>query len=169
MKAQLVFQFVIAAVVFFAVMFFTISFLASGIGERSVDASYNLMWSEAIALSEQMVRSPGSAEGLAPTAIGFAASWPLLDSEKLGFSQTLCSQNRSAYESIFRSVSAADVLDASPIPGPNFRITISEVRDGAAMAMFACGSRQEPARKAFLRRVALSQNNSILVADVSVW
>jgi len=85
-KGQMVFQFIIAAVIFFAIVLYTLNFLNSNVNSYWNDMFVNELENKAVSVSEVLVKSRGVWDGNTPKSIGLVDDdymWPVLKLDKI--------------------------------------------------------------------------------------
>ncbi|MBI4021247.1 MAG: hypothetical protein HY369_03320 [Candidatus Aenigmarchaeota archaeon] len=153
-KGQLVFEFVVAAIVFIGIVVFVLNTLNSTVSLFSDDYLSTVQESKAIAASEILVKTNGS--------IGFAAAWPVLSATKMAAFNATCT---NAYETVRHDL---DLLEKPAFGDYQVRVEVAAV-DGSLNAV-SCGP---PLPKgvdlAAVRRIALGDTGMPLAVQVWVW
>ncbi len=157
MKAQAVFEFMIAFIIFFAVILYTLNHLHSTVWMFSNEYYVNALETKALQISELLVTSPGIWESGFPKSPGLASKWPILNSTKIQWLNTSCTNN---YQNILKSFEINSTKNG-------LKITITEI--GNSKPLLDCGILPENKIHASMRRIALSETGKLLRLEVSVW
>jgi hypothetical protein len=158
MKGQMMFQFIIAAVMFFAVVLYTVNYLSTAVSAVSEDYHSGSLQIKAVQMSEIIVKSQGEWTGGVPDIIGLVldSGSSVLSNQKISDLETYCISNYN------------DIHDKLDLKSNNMLINISN----GEVHVMECG---DPAGLptgdtiANMRRFALSESNNILTVDVWVW
>ena len=159
MKGQLVFEFVIAAMFFLAMIMYTINYLNNTVFLYSSDYYANTLESKAWQVSEILMRNRGVWSGdppnMVPSVIGLAGDWPVINESKILSLNQFCVNYRS---------DLMNLLDIDPeLHG--IRIEINE--SGSILA--ACGSLPEGIQNAEVTRFGVSESGKLLRVRVWYW
>jgi len=100
LKGQMVFEFIVATIVFIMIVFAVVAMLNSTVSSFTGNYYRNHINEEAMRVSELLTHSAGvwNADGT-PVLIGLAVEWPVLDDTKIGYLSGYCnggSVNRDA-------------------------------------------------------------------------
>jgi hypothetical protein len=90
MKGQMIFEFIVAAIVFFGIIFYVLSYLNVNVTTMSTDYYSNSLESKAVGISELLFKTQGFWVGGIPDSIGLASEWPELDSQKIEWLRVYC-------------------------------------------------------------------------------
>lgn len=161
-KGQMVFEFVIATVLFIGVVFYVIFIMNTTMSSYVGSYYKNHLQEEALRVSELLVHSQGVWEdagggNYVPKLPGLAISWPVLDDTKIEYLSGFCSLNQETFSSAFG-------LDSGGGAG-QVRITISN----ASGMILSCSSRTPYSEYAYAERFAFSGNSGLVKVGVSVW
>jgi len=158
MKAQAVFEFIIAALVFLSLVMYIFNYMNTTFLSYENEHAATKMESEALRISEVLVRTNGSWVSGTPRSPGLEKDWPVLDSQKISWLNASC---KGSYNSLLRT------LDIDPMTG-GLDIDITEM--GTGKNLVECQkSLPEGIPYAHARRVALSESGKLLRIDVYVW
>ncbi len=137
MKGQLVFEFLVAAILFFAIVVYTLSALGSSIAGASERSQADVTQARALEVSELLMTQKGVWVAGVPQQLGLAAAagYPVLDAQKLQDLETNCAQ-------ILGPLLSPALLgtDDKPLRTYQYRI---EIRDPAAQPptlLYGCGA-----------------------------
>ncbi len=157
MKGQLVFEFLVAVLVFFGIVFYVINYLSWTVSGYSNDFSAENMESEASQIGELLVLNKGSWSGGVPIVVGLAQEWPVLNSTKISWLNASCNSDYGGF------VKKLDVH-------PKYRMKITIRNETAFLA--DCRWSQAISgnvTKAETKRYALSESGSVLAVYVTIW
>ena len=161
-KAQLVFEFLVAVLIFFGILFYTINYLSWTVSGYSSDFSVQNMESEVSQVAELLVLNKGSWSGGNPVTVGLAQEWPVLNSTKISWLNSSCN---SGYENFIKK------FDLSP--KHRLKITVIETTVEAGPVVRADCRWGVPisntAASVETRRYALSESGNILTVYVVIW
>jgi len=160
MKGQLVFEFIVAVLIFFGIVFYAINYLSWTVSGYSSGFSVDNMESEALRIGELLVLNSGNWSGGNPITVGLAEDWPVLNSTKISWLNTSCNALPSGYAKITES------LDVHP----RYRMKII-IRNETSF-LVDCGLGvpiSGNSTKAETKRYALSESGSVLSVFVTIW
>ncbi|MBI2675346.1 MAG: hypothetical protein HYX24_02725 [Candidatus Aenigmarchaeota archaeon] len=158
-KGQMLLEFVIAALIFFGILFFIISLLNTNVSRYSLSAVADSLESKAVRVSEMLL-----SEGMWDNGTyspGLVAGRNVIDYGKLGRFRELC-ENNYTYVQLLLGLTTQGMAGKN---AKDFYISIDDDRKN----VMECGGKQRPATSANIRRYALSQNNTIVSLDIFVW
>lgn len=164
-KGQLVFEFIIAAVLFMGLVLFVLNMLNTNVSIFTGDYGIYDMENRVITLSEALVKTN--------VGIGLAEEWPVLDQTKITTLQTDCNDNNK-YVDLLKSFN----LDSRPQGFDrtyDYRIVINKTLPlgGGRVTILECNPPRGPPVNitgAHVRRYAvLDTNKERLDIDVWVW
>jgi len=168
LKAQLIFEFLIAVLIFFGILFYTVNYLSWTVSGYSADFSSQSMESEVSQVAELLVLNKGSWTGVWPNVIpvspGLAQEWPVLNDSKIRWLNSSCNTLPSGYEDLLKK------LDLSPKHRVKIRIT--ETMPAGTSVRADCRWEVPIANTAAsveTRRYALSESGNILTVGVIIW
>jgi len=182
-KGQMVFEFTIAALMFFGIMFFIISYLNQSVRNYSSDAYTEVLQGKAFQISDVLVKNPGIWVGDPgePMVPGVEAEWPVLNSTKMAWLNVFCTKPDGTGYSELKSLFGLKekLYDFDTGENRNFNITMTALRgpsEGPA-ELVNCGKDPAGSRRAYIKRVgvtelpgsACSGNICLTIVDVSVW
>jgi hypothetical protein len=163
-KGQMVFEFMIAAVLFFSIVIYVISYLNTNVDAYATEYYLNDLENKAVQISELLVHNRGYWESDIPYMIGAEKEWPVLNRTRIADINRTCNED---YVNFLRRLDLEEI---------NFygtrlykvRIVIDDL-DGETNLM-DCG--MEPGyvfQNAYVQRIALSDDNNILKIGIWVW
>ncbi len=152
----MIFEFVIAGVVFFAVMLFMINFMTSNVNDFRTKFRLNKLNSKAIETSEILLTN-------FPSNLSLVTEWPRLDTNKVNnFNSVYCS-NPSGYEKLREDLNLMNTTQYDL--GNYINITI---RTLSGTLILNCGKPiPKSLSKATVERVVLGSN--VAKMRVTVW
>lgn len=155
-KGQAVFEFLIAAMFFFYIVFYVINHLNTTAIVFSNDFYMNSLEHRAFQISEILLHQEGKWNGSFPEAIGLSAGWPVLNETKIQYFQAYCGDNRS------------DMLKKLDIDISDGHEVMIEITNTSGTVM-KCHRLPEGVINTNIRRFALSQSGEILTMSIWVW
>ena len=165
MKAQLIFEFLIAVLIFFGLVFYALNYLSWTVSGYSSDFSGENLESKASQIGEMLVLNSGNWSGGSPVIAGLAQEWPVLNSTKISWLNASCNSLPSGYDNLMKRLGLN--------PKHRLRITITETQPSGAVLTRADCRWGVPvtgnAAKAETRRYALSESGNMLGVNVIVW
>ncbi|MFH1978662.1 MAG: hypothetical protein ABIJ92_05025 [Candidatus Aenigmatarchaeota archaeon] len=170
-KGQLVFEFIIAAILLFGIIIYSINYLNTSVNVFRSDSYGNELELKTLQTSEMLVGHKGSWSGGNPDIIGLAhdSGWPVLDSTKLSDFDNTC-DFPAGYSDILDKL---DLLEATYLSvKSNYDLKVQINQSGTLLV--ECN---DPAlsvlptnrRIAHVQRYALTETGEILDVDVWVW
>jgi hypothetical protein len=162
MKGQMIFEFIIAAVLFFAIVFYIINVLGVNVSSFSSSSQLDVFQSKALQISEMLVSSKGVWNGVEPAVVGLVKDAPVLDSEKIQNFNITCRMN---YAGLKEKLGLKEYLYEDVEKEYNAKIRIyknqTEIVD--------CGPYEPPKERGGVKRFALSDDGEIITVRVEVW
>lgn len=159
-KGQAVFEFLIAAVFFFYIVFYVINYLNSTAVVFSNDFYMNSLEFKAFHVSEVLLHQEGKWSDDFPEAIGLSAGWPVLNDTRMQYFQAYCGPNKD---------DMLKKLDVNINKGRDIRI---EINDSSGYVL-KCGSVPmigvNATVSANIKRFALSESGEILTMKIVAW
>ncbi len=155
-KGQLVFEFIIAAIFFFYIVFYVISYLNTTAAVFANDFYINSLEFKALQTSETLLHNEGIWNGSEPIVMGLAVDWPVLNATKIQYMETYCSAN---YETVLNK------LDINSSRGHGVRIEVNNTIGN----LMDCGFLPDGFVNARIDRFALSDGGEYLTMIVWVW
>jgi hypothetical protein len=167
MKAQLIFEFMIAVVIFFGIVLYVMNYLNGTMAGYSGEFFSESMKSKSGQIGEMLVMNQGNwtpSGGL--VVAGLADGWPVLNRTKINWMNAYCNNNYQAF---------TDNLEISP--RNRLKIVVNETRpDGTVSSLADCPSGQTAGLgKTETRRYVLVPDASspgvmnVAVVYVYVW
>jgi len=155
----MMFEFIVATVIFLAVVMYTINYLSSSVSAVSGDFRSNSMHIKAIQLTELLVKNGGVWDSGTPDVVGLASDsgWPVLSSKKINDLQAYCG-TEEGYNELAQDKLGFGVKNYMKI---NIR---------GESSLLDCGPEvPEGTSAANARRFALSESGDVLLVDVWLW
>ncbi len=166
---QMVFEFVIAVIVFLALVIYTMGFVNVNVGSYGESMLVNEVENRAVGASEVLVKSRGMWDGSTPKSVGLADNWPVLDKDKIKKFIDFCKDrfNRGFEKDVFEKLDLGNYSGAVNISSVTLDYSILCGRSSDCF----CGESVPAARaKAYVRRYGLVKyNNEMKVVAVDVW
>jgi len=145
MKGQAVFEFVVAAMLFFVIIFYMLSFLSTTVSSYRSGFGINRLEAKAIDVSDALVR------------INLTEKYPVLSYGRIGYLDGYCAHG----DNYVRLLSRFGIYWT----GGGMRISVKEGRK----TILDCGDFPPDAYTATVDRYMLSENNTLLGVGVVVW
>ncbi len=158
-KGQMLLEFVIATLIFFAILFYITSLLNANVSRYSLSAAADSLEAKAVRVSEQLL-SIGLWDNGTPSSPGLLDNRSLIDYERVSRFKALCND----YIPVQRMLG----LTSAGFIGKNAKDFFISIIDNKKK-LLECGKSTRPATSAHIRRYALSQNNTVAVLEVFVW
>ena len=158
----MIFEFIVAAMLFFSIIFYVISFMSGSVSAASVDLQSGVLESRTVRISEMLVRTKGVWNQGIPVSPGLVSwrGWPVLSSEKIGWLESYC-RSSSGYDALRQNTG---LLEGAFGRTYELKITVANKTDVLA----DCGKVREELKKASIRRFGVSETGDILTVDVTV-
>lgn len=168
-KGQMIFEFVVAAVLFFGIVLYIMSYLSASMATFTEDFYVNSLHSKAMVASELMVRSQGNWSGSTPVSVGLAGTYPVLDSAKMSGLQSYCSA-QSGYLDVLDRLNLMETPFSLAGSGRHFNMYV-EINETGGSPRMVCGRPPGGATFAGVTRVALSDDSpgKALLLRLMVW
>ena len=159
LKGQLVFEFMIAVVIFFGVMFYVLSYLNGTVTTYSADYSSESMESRASQIGEMLVMNRGIWSSGNPVVMGLAEEWPVLNFTKISWLNSSCNNDYAGFST---------KLDVPP--GKRLKIKVVNETDKSVMADCRWGQPiSGNVTKAETRRYAVLNTSDVVSVYVCIW
>jgi len=155
MNGQMVFEFVLATILFFGIIFYVLNYMNMDIATFSKDFYEGTLESKVVQVSELVVGNKGVWEDGKPSVIGLAEEWPVLSYAKIQDLNSLCASN---YE---------EVRQMFDVGHHKIKIQINE--SGNPTPLLDCGNFHTESSRASIIRYALSEHGSVLSVGVWIW
>ncbi len=157
MKGQAVFEFVIAAILFFAIVFYIFNQVNGTVYAYQNERNINSLEAAAMRISELLVHTKGVWSSGIPLSPGLEEDWPVLNTTKILRLNSSCN---SDYEGLARMLGIDPERNSLDIIITEFNGNVladcpKTLPDGIPYA--------------HARRTALSESKSLLRVDVFVW
>ena len=159
LKGQLVFEFVVATMLFIVIVFFVMLTLNNTVSSFTGGYYRNHISEEAMRVSEQLVNSPGVWVSGEPRLLGLAIEWPTLSDEKIGFLKSYCNsaQNRAKLAGLLGLESRGDAQGV--------RLVLSN----ASEVIIDCSTGVSYLEQAYVERFAYTKESGLIKLGVYVW
>ena len=159
LKGQLVFEFVVATMLFIVIVFFVMLTLNNTISSFTGGYYRNHISEEAMRVSEQLVNSPGIWVSGEPRLLGLAAEWPEMNDTEIKYLKTFCgsAQNRTKLPSLLGLESRGDAQGV--------RLVLSN----ASEAIIDCSTGASYLEQAYAERFAYAKESGLIKLGVYVW
>ena len=167
MKGQMIFEFIIAAVLFFGIVFYSINLMNSQVSIYSGDYFINELENKAVQVSELLVHNPGIWYGDEATAgmdvVGLSNKWPILNSTKINLLEDYCFNNGfGAYLS-----DSLDTELSTPYGARKMKVfvRISEIESDKEL-VYSCGYEPENVTFARVDRFGITEDGDLINISV---
>ena len=162
-KGQMIFEFLVASVIFFAVIFYLINYLGVAVNTFSGNFYSDNLQNKALQISEFLVRFNLSEGG-----------WPVLSSARMNSFRNDygCSAPDPCKAAGYGDLLLALDLDekSGMIEGLNYNVNITINDTSTGNFVLDCGcSVPENVGTGEVRRFALDESGDILILDVRIW
>jgi len=157
----MVFEFIIAVMLFFTIIFFMLNYMNTAVSGYDRDFFQEDMESKASQVSELLVMNNGVWVGREPVVLGISAGWPVLNSTKIQWLKNYC-----IYPANYSKL--ADSLGVHP--RTMMKIQINETwSDGSLHELANCSVREPVSAKIESKRFAINETGGIIVISVKIW
>jgi len=161
MKGQLVFEFVVATLLFLAIVMYTINIINTTALQYSDGNSLEMIDNRAWEISEMLVRSDGIWGTTPPRAIGIAEQWPILSEEKITSLSGNCTTN---FDDVLR------LMNIHPDSARGMSIEVWRFSDPGESMIMKCGNTPGNFNSAAITRFGVSDTDgSLLKVKVFYW
>jgi hypothetical protein len=154
-KGQMVFEFMVAAVFFLAIIMYVINQLNTTVYLYGNEYRMNTLESRAMEISEILVKNPGVWDNQTPISPGLAVEWPVLNQTRIGWMDSYC---RTNYTELAKTMGVGPDLYG-------FRIEVAEDEGN----LMECGQLARGRINAMVERVVLSESGELLSVVVWTW
>jgi hypothetical protein len=168
MKGQMVFEFIVATVIFIGVVLYVVLLLNSTVASYTGDYNKNALNEKALRISEVLVHSPGVWEPISgttptiyrPMQAGFSADWPVLNDTEIKYMAAYCANGYGR----------TGIVDLFGIGGETLAegvgIRISNSTNGSILD---CMTGTPFLEHAYAERVAYTPESKTVKVGVTVW
>jgi hypothetical protein len=164
MKGQLIFEFVIATVLFIVIVFFVVITLNGTVSSFTGNFYKNHISEEAMRVSEQLTNSPGKWNNLGePMLVGLAVEWPVLNDTKIKYLGGYCSVERSVGENKDILVRLLGLESRGGVQGLHVLIA------NASKTVMDCSTGQAYTEQGYAERFGYTNESGIVKIGVYVW
>ncbi len=159
LKGQLIFEFVVATVLFVAIIFFVIAMLNGTISSFTSNYYRNHINEEAMRVSELLVNSRGVWQGGMPVLIGLTAEWPVLNDTAIKLMSDYCgfAGNKS------------DIINRLGLESRGFAEGFRLVVSNSSHVIVNCSTGASYLEQAYAERFAYSNESGLVRIGVYVW
>lgn len=156
MKGQMVFEFIVAAMVFFIIVVYVINFWNAKVGDFTKDSRDIDMETGAGQISELLVKEQGLWDGRTPRIVGIASDngWPEMNITRIEYLKDYCTTD---YEDL------KNKLELGGGSG-DFNLLIK-----TAAGEFGCGPSVPSVSNIRVRRIGMDSDKRPLVVDLWLW
>jgi hypothetical protein len=123
MKGQLVFEFIVAVVLFFTIIIFVLNILNADVSMYTEGYIIYSLEDKAVDTSELLLKTKGAWSGATPLSVGLASEWPVLDGTKVSNLDDYCDNNYIDF------ISKLDLLDKPLFGDYNVKFIIETPSD----------------------------------------
>lgn len=162
-KGQLVFEFMIAAVFFFYIVFYVLNYLNTAAGVFSDDFYTNSLEFKALESSEILLHSEGTWNGNVPETLGLAVEWPVLNRTKIIKFDAYCGDDPVNDPANYQKILGK--LDINYSRGHGMLLYINTSSEN----LLECGLLPDGFLSANIQRFALSDQDELLTINMWVW
>ncbi|MBM3303788.1 MAG: hypothetical protein FJY76_01725 [Candidatus Aenigmarchaeota archaeon] len=166
MKGQMIFEFVVATLVFIVIVFSVVAMLNSTVSSFTSNYYRNHINEEAMRVSELLVHSVGQwnvvGGSVAPTLmglLGLAEEWPVLDDVSVGYLSEYCKKPEQR-EKMVRLLGLESRGGAQ-----GFRIVLSN----ASQVIIDCSTGTPYLEQGYAERFAYTRESGLVRLGVYVW
>ena len=158
-KGQVIFEFLIAAVLFFIILLYVLTAVNLQAGQFAVRASDSSLQAAAFRVSEQLLRSSGQwdYQGPSVSSIGFAKGGGVLEQRKLDTFSGICATN---YPLVISLLDLGERLSS-----PQVRIMVTN----STGTVLDCGPAATEEKPGYAERVALQESGALAKLLIWVW
>jgi len=154
-SGQMIFEFIVAAVVFIAIIFYIITYLTSSMGAASSEFYASSLQGKAVQVSEVLLKTPS----------GLAEEWPVLSSTRIDEMERRCLND---YQGLVRELGLFKEY-AETVRYYNLKVKIDWINGTNILDCMGPGLMDvKAAQKGEVRRYALL-NGDVVTVDVIVW
>ncbi len=169
MKGQMIIEFIIAAVMFFGVILFTINYLNTEVSVYSSDYFINEVESKSVQVSEMLLHNPGiwMDDGSA-MIVGLSDEWPIINATKIEKMKSYyCSPEGRYTELLEKFDMKIKLLYGGEWINRWLRIYVNiEGPDGS---LLVCGEEPSVGTVAKTTRMAVMEDGTRVNVTVSAW
>ena len=167
-KGQMVFEFVVAVIVFFGVVFYVINQLNVAVSTSGTQYFNVDRQNKALLMTEVLAKSPGVWDGTEPHSVGLVDEWPVFNETKIQNFGTFC-ENEMNYVKLLEAFGMERKLSRDL----QFNITITDVdlvtgSSGETVSM-SCGRSVPNLPRAMVERFGVMNTPTRDVVRMSVW
>jgi len=159
-KGQMVFEFIVATLVFIMIVFAVVAMLNSTVSSFTSNYYRNHINEEAMRVSELLTHSRGIWESGAPILLGLAVEWPVLNDTEIKYLSAYCTGSPGN-----QGVMMDQLGLESRGGGRGFRIRLSN----ASQVIIDCSTGTSYLEQGYAERFAYSADSRLLKLGVYVW
>ncbi|MBU0953682.1 MAG: hypothetical protein KKA90_04695 [Nanoarchaeota archaeon] len=165
---QLVFEFLVAAVLFFAIVIYILTALGSAVVTASEQSQFDVRNANAIAIGELLMKQRGSFPKAPPLAMGTdylglaaASGYPTLDPNLISDLDDLCGTANPA--------DLYDFLNLHDKPFGNYHYNITLSIEGETLPRLKCGEQPLETVQGTAHRLGRLPTGELVILDIAVW
>lgn len=164
MKGQAIFEFIVAAVLFFGIIFYVINYLNFQMSAFSNDYFNNELENKAVQISELLVHNPGvwHVDGT-PDVVGLSDRWPVLNNSKVNMLDEYCGVS---YTQLMEKL---DMETTFPYSRRLMKAMIEINETGTNRNLLRCGTEPENITVIKVSRYCVTESGSVARMYVAVW
>jgi hypothetical protein len=164
LKGQAIFEFIIAAVLFFGIIFYVINYLNIQMSTFSNDYYVNELENKAVQITELLMHTPGvwHMDGT-PDVVGLSDSWPVLNISKVNMLDEYCRNN---YILLMEKL---DMETTFPYSRRLMKAAIEVNETASNRNILDCGVEPENITVAKITRYCVTEAGNTARMDVAVW
>ena len=161
----MVFEFLVAAIVFFSIMFYIINFVSASFTDSSSTAYTDSLNSKAMQISELLMHTEGTWTPTL-TSLGLEHEWPLIANNKINSLNQECTANPTLVKQLL------GLTEARYDREYNYNITMKTV---SGASLLNCGSKRTQMASGHSKRIGVlyfpstGTTGDEVVLDVFVW
>jgi hypothetical protein len=160
LKGQMIFEFVVAAILFIGIVFYIMTVLNGSINSQVMGFQRNHLQSEALRVSEVLLHSPGVWEEGQMVSPGIESSWPTIDDSKLAGLASYCADSANLARMTM-------LLGLGGTRGESERLLLR--MSDAKSTFLNCGFGTQYGDMGYAQRIAFSPSHGPVRLEVYVW
>ena len=164
-KGQLVFEFLVAVLIFFGILFYVLNYLGSSVSSYREAYASESMEGLSYKIGELLAMNKGNWSNGIPAVVGLAEGWPVLNWSKIQWLNEYCAPaNPANYQDLKRKLGIDD--------REGFSVVVDEIRPGGSinnLAKCPSGSVPEIRQAQSTRYGILDTTRNVVVIKTFVW
>lgn len=161
-SGQMIFEFIVAAMLFFAIIFYVINYMSGSVNTASAGLQSEIMESKVVQISEILVRTEGDWEdGLGSPGLVGEQGWPVLSNEKILWLGEYCTPRTPNYKILKDRLGLMEGAF-----GRTYELSIKI--SNSTEVILECGRIREELSQTSIKRFAVSEDRELLSVDVVV-